>query len=368
VVTNTKQFEALRSKFYRIGQEERFKTRIEQIWEYCDRVSTYKRETYFMWGGIKMQLEITKDKWHTSSKGERMTMGKRSKKGSKSYYYIRLFECVGEDWERVLCVRVDNRGTKSEMPWLGRGKKVSGKAVSRMANSIYKALRPRSNFVHDDAHLEFRYAGGDKADKQRSKIRKVAKDKRKARISKKKMAQKSCRRNKRLRKTQQVQLRYVRILTKGLGWYESMGFAPLKRSGHKFAKDKGVTYSQHPAQYRAAAERFRSITIKEIHAMFTKSSSTGRSQLGDNALEICKELGNPRADTTLSTLCKRMITNIKRKPKSLKAQRLVTKFNSTFFHDHEDRFDDPGPRLKKYYNDLNVLELTMLFKKRKDEL
>lgn len=45
------------------------------------------------------------------------------------------------------------------------------------------------------------------------------------------------------------------VLSKGKAWYETMGFKPIKRSGHTFHGGR-QSYSQHPAQFRAGVVNF----------------------------------------------------------------------------------------------------------------
>merc|ERR1711959_520182 len=131
-----------------------------------------------------------------------------------------------------------------------------------------------------------------------------------------------------LRKKQRICIRVVRALCKGEAWYESLGFLPVKKSGHYFAADTAkASYSQHPAQYYAAIDRLRAMTIAEM--------------------------------------CERALGLIRKNPKSLQAQKLFFMFHNTFCVDHENRFDGVTTDLEKYYKDINTLEITMLFGKKR---
>lgn len=369
-------WEAVKSKLYRIGQEERFKTRMQELWDYCeDKMSKYKRSVNFKWRGLKMRLEIDKNVWKNSSKSEGMVWNDarnpRPKKKSRSYYYIRIWEVENRDGEEgeLILIRMDDRGFKSELLWLGRGKKVSGKQCGKFANVIYKALKPKSAFLHDDAHISFKCAGGPAVDAIRSKKASV----RKQRLSKKKKAKKLRRLNKKMKrtgqKTQSVSLRLARTMMKGTGWYESLGFKPVKRTGHTFYKESAI-YNQHPAQYKAAVEFVRKTTVKDFMAMCKKSTVDGRSRLADAGQDICDQVADGRTNITLSTVCCRVMKGISKKPNSLKAQRLLAKFNNTFMVDHEDRFQKKYAtrKLHKYYDRLNVIDITMLFVKQRADL
>lgn len=176
-------------------------------------------------------------------------------------------------------------------------------------------------------------------------------------------------------KTQSVSLRLALTMMKGTGWYESLGFKPVKRNGHTFydksrQREQRTIYNQHPAQYKAAVEFIRKTTVKDFMNMCKKSTVDGRSRLADAAQDICDQVADGRTNITLSTVCCRVMKGISKKPNSLKAQRLLANFNNTFMVDHEDRFQKKNvtKKLHKYYDRLNVIDITMLFVKQRADL
>merc|ERR1712100_317610 len=94
------------------------------------------------------------------------------------------------------------------------------------------------------------------------------------------------------------------------------------------------TYSQNPLKYKAAINHCRKTTVAELCDMFDKSAGgvytdtgKGKSWLCDSLMEICEGLGFKRANVTIGTVAARLMQQMRRKPKSLKVQRLVAKFN-----------------------------------------
>lgn len=364
--TSLRKWSTVRAKLYKIGLEgATFKTRMQSLYEYCEPVTQprhrHKRELYFMLGATKCRMRVYLGAWKTSSKNEIVTMGYKTK--GHAYWYVEIMECVTKlekNWERVTKVRADQKGSKSELLWIQRGKTISGKTSSKLAHAIFKCLKPAQALLHDDAHITFGYAGGKKAVRDRAR--------RKSHYKKKMAHKRKFRPKKYLRKKQRICIRVVRALCKGEAWYESLGFLPIKKSGHYFAADKkGASYSQHPAQYYAAVDRLRQMTVSEIAEIFDEGTESGRSKLAANARELIPAFGFKRGNVTLGKMCARALSVIRRNPKSLRAQKLFFKFHNTFCTDHENRFDGVTTELEQYYKDLNTLEITMLFgKKRAD--
>jgi len=364
----TRKWSTVRSRLYAIGNEgPTFKTRMKMLYEYLDPVTQprhrHKRELYFMLGATRCRMRVYMGAWKTSSKNEVVTMGYKTKKNSNSYWYVEIMECVTaqeKNWERVTKVRADPRGLKSELLWIQKGKTISGKTSSKLAHAIFKCLKPAQALLHDDAHITFGYAGGAKAIRDRAR--------RKSHYKKKMAHKRKFRPKKGLRKKQRICIRVVRALCKGEAWYESLGFLPIKKSGHYYAADTAkASYSQHPAQYYAAIDRLRAMTINEIIEIFDEGTESGHSKLAQNARELIPAFGFKLGTVTLGKMCARALSLIRRNPKSLTAQKLFFKFHNTFCTDHENRFDGVTTDLERYYKDLNTLEITMLFGKRRQD-
>jgi len=363
-----RKWSTIRSRLYAIGNDgATFKTRMQMLSEYCEPVTKprhrHKREVYFWLGATKCRMQVFMGPWKTSSKNELVTMGYKTKKNSSSYWYVQIEEChtsMEKNWPIVTKVRVDPAGKMSELLWIQKGKKISGKVSSKLAHAIFKCLKPCQALLHDDAHITFGYAGGKKAIRERAR--------RKSHYKKKMAHKRKFRAKKGLRKKQRICIRVVRALCKGEAWYESLGFLPVKKSGHYFAADTvKASYSQHPAQYYAAIDRLRAMTIAEIAEVFDEGTESGYSKLAENARYLVSALGFKRGTVTLGKMCERALGLIRKNPKSLQAQKLFFMFHNTFCVDHENRFDGVTTDLEKYYKDINTLEITMLFgKKRAD--
>jgi len=362
------QISTLTNKLYQIGTESHFKTRANLLREYVGCTDT-------VGGHIRIQCDdhvfldvrVTKGEYESLSKTQYSKH--RIITRNTKYHYVKVYErnSQGKTQKKPLvCLRCDLNGEKMELVWLSNGKNFSGKHSMKLFNLFYKALRPNQCFLHDDSTVSVKLSKevireDVRKERKRASRRRQKSPYKKRASKKKKKAKKKTRKNKPNRNLK-LYLRTVRSLATGKTWYESMGFKPAKLDDIRYYYLPNKVCSQHPSRFRASVDTLRKMSVKDMYATFPASSHK-------NLDDIRKEIGVPTANShvSLGTVTKRVLSQIRKKPKSLMAQRTLKKFKSTVLTDHTLKMnqDNVTPKLKNYTKHLRNIWTTCIFKKDK---
>lgn len=358
----------LTNKLYAIGRECHFQTRADQLCEYIGCTDSKP-------GHIRVQCEETVFIDVRLTRGEYESLSKtqyskyRIVARNARYYYIKVYErnCQGKTMKKpLLCVRCDLNGDKMELVWLSRGKFFSGKDSMKLFNLFHRAFRPNQAFLHDDSKVSVKLnknlISKDVRKKRQKEYRSKSPHKKKARKSRK--PKKKTRKNV-PNGNLNIYLRTVRSLATGKTWYESMGFKPAKLDDIRYYYLPNKSCKQHPSRFRTSVDTLRSMTVKDMYATFPPTSHKNLDYIRQHI-----EIDSPNSRISLGTVTKRVLTQIRRQPKSVIAQRTLKKFKATVLSDHTVRMksENVTPQLRTYSKHLRNIWTTCIFKKDKPQV
>jgi len=364
---NQTTFGAFSRRLYSIGQEERFQDRVKRLCEYLEskgaKAEGHLRVQYA--DTVSLDVRISKDVYESCSKTQYSKYKTLERK--KKYYYIKVYErnTQGKTKKEPLVVlRCDLSGAKMELCWLSKGKYISGKNAMRLFNLFYRGLRPGAAFLHDASCVSVKLSPAVIREDVRRQRKRARRRMKKPVGRPKKKAMKKTRKNVPNKKVT-MHLLTVRALATGKTWYESMGFKPAKVQDIRYFYNRNIKSKQHPAQFRSSVDTLRKMTMKELYSTFPSSSHK-------NMDDIREQIGvsTPNSSITLGTVTKRVLSQVRRRPDSLRAQRSVKKFKTTFLEDHTKRMEKENitRKLSEYTKHLKNIWNTRIFKKNKPDV